>query len=57
MNFRKTCPRCGGELEVTQIESKRMTVIHLHCKCGFSKRVKFPAVKPVRLTVLRKAIG
>ena len=54
--MKRVCPRCGGELRVTRIESKRMVIVHLHCKCGFSKRVKFRAVKPVRLTVLRRVV-
>ena len=54
MNVRKKCPVCGGELRVTQIESERVLIVHLHCSCGFSKRVKFRKVKPIRLSVLRR---
>lgn len=48
MNVRKICPVCHNELRVTQIESKRVLIVHLYCDCGFNKRVKFPKVKSLR---------
>jgi C4-type Zn-finger protein len=60
--MKRKCPICHGELRVTQIESKRAVIVHLHCKCGFNKRVRFPPAKPITLTIRRlkmwgKAIG
>ena len=54
MNVLKKCPVCRRDLKVTQIENKRAVIVHLHCSCGFSKRVKFRTVKPVKLTTLRR---